>query len=121
VKLTALSVVLALAALAAGIVIGRYTVSSVTPAPVQTTAITPASPATPYPAVVTRPVRTTEEAKKEASPANPEDVVAAIKNALSHVGSRRGFAEFGKLSELINEKNLGEVLAFAESLPKAQD
>src|SRR5206468_12286244 len=42
-------------------------------------------------------------------------------NALSQIGSLRTFVEFGKLAELINEKNLGEVLAFAESLPKAQE
>ena len=119
-KPSVLSVLLALAALAAGIVIGRYTVPPA-PARVQTASSIPSPSPITFPPVLTRKSNRTEEPNKAATPANAEDVITAIKNALGHLGSRRTFAEFGKLSELINEKNLGEVLAFAESLPKAQE
>src|SRR4029077_16734006 len=115
------SVLLAGLALVGGIVIGRYTANSVARAKGSITSSIPSPSPIYLPSLSIRPSPPPDDRKKEASPANTEDVVAAIKNALGHLGSRRSYVEFGKLSELINQNNVGEVLAFAESLPKAQD
>src|SRR5437660_9389487 len=124
VKAAIVSVVVSLLALILGIAIGRYTAlpplsKTVSPVP----AVLP-SPATRSSGSFAskRPAGSENHAsEKDGTPASSEDVITAIKNALGHLGSRRTFVEFGKFPELINEKNLGEVLAFAESLPKPQE
>ncbi|MFL6515031.1 MAG: hypothetical protein ACJ8M1_08420, partial [Chthoniobacterales bacterium] len=116
--------VVAVFALGTGVLIGRYTaaplVAKSAPANTSTAEIHRSAP-TSTPAKQVRHSVTEKIADPESTPVSSENVVTALRNALAHMGTRRTFVEFGKLAELIDEKNVGEVLAFAEGLPKAQD
>src|SRR6185312_5607964 len=118
------ALLIAVVALSAGIAIGRYTAS---PAPQKSAQSTqkPAQsdsssdfPPVPRPRIQSTAARVTQT---DSSPPTSENIVAALKGALSRFGSRRTFVEFGKLSELINQQNVGEVLAFAETITKPQE
>src|SRR3954447_24664934 len=116
--------IIAVLALGSGILIGRYTAAPVVAKSAPTIASAPqlhgAAPIS-APAKPVRRTVTEKGAEPDSSPVTSENVVTALRNALAHMGSRRTFVEFGKLAELIDAKNVGEVLAFAEGLPKAQD
>src|SRR4051812_45853368 len=49
------------------------------------------------------------------------EVIAKIKEALSHPGSRHAYATFSRLSETVDASNVREVLAFVQTLPKPQE
>src|SRR5213075_3223877 len=49
------------------------------------------------------------------------EIIAKIKEALTHSGSRHAYATFSKLSETVDAQNVREVLAFVETLPKVQE
>src|SRR2546423_14874397 len=63
--------------------------------------------------------RAAANARAVSSPA--EEIIAKIKSALSHSGSRHTYATFSKLSETVDPSNLREVLAFVQTLPKPQE
>ena len=50
-----------------------------------------------------------------------EEIIAKIKNALAHSGSRHTYATFSKLSETVDASNVREVLAFVQTLAKPQE
>jgi hypothetical protein len=47
-----------------------------------------------------------------------ENIIADLKAALIHAGSRHSYTFFSKLIESVDEKNIQPVLAFAQSVPK---
>ena len=49
------------------------------------------------------------------------EIIAKIKNALAHPGSRHTYATFSKLSESVDATNVRELLAFVQTLPKPQE
>src|SRR3954469_23871354 len=101
-----------------GIAIGRYTAPPATPKSPQLAQSTSNWNAS-APAISASPQRHASSSKEQKSTnenselvLTSENIIAALKNALGHLGGRRTFVEFGKLSELINQDNLAEVLAF---------
>ena len=120
----ALPLFIALTALVIGIVIGRSTVA---PAKIsssrtdnssstETTTSNPAnSPAVPSRDVVVAPDSQTAVA------ISSESIIFKIKAALGHSGSRRTYATFSKLADTVDAKNVREVLAFVQTLPKPQE
>ena len=50
-----------------------------------------------------------------------EEIIAKIKSALTHSGSRHTYATFSKLSETVDASNVRELLAFVQTLPKPQE
>src|SRR4051812_5231676 len=49
------------------------------------------------------------------------EIIAKIKEALSHPGSRHTYATFSKLSETVDASNVRELLTFVQTLPKPQE
>jgi len=49
-----------------------------------------------------------------------ENIIAYLKAALIHTGSRHSYAVFSKLIESVDEKNIHPVLAFVQSVPQDQ-
>src|SRR3982750_3038071 len=93
--------------------------SSTGPAPVARTIAKPeVTPAHSAPTVARR---DTSAPEKSPAPPTSHNIVAALKNALNHMGNRRTYVEFGKLAELINQDNVNEVRAFADTLSKPQE
>src|SRR6476659_2913892 len=118
-------IVIAMVALFTGIFIGRYTTSSsqvlrslsnpslpsepaesnpVNPAPFSSSKVSPAS-----------------KSNSPSAPDSSENIIAKIKEALTHSGSRHTYATFSKIAESIDEKNVRDVLAFVQTLPKPQE
>src|SRR3989442_14566288 len=62
-----------------------------------------------------------DSSEKSSGSSNGETIIAGLKAALAHSDSRRAYLELGKLAESINDKNVGEVMAFAETLPKQRE
>ena len=50
-----------------------------------------------------------------------ENIIAKIKAALAHSSSRHTYATFSKLAEMVDAKNVRELLAFVQTLPKPQE
>jgi hypothetical protein len=115
---------IAVTALVLGVVIGRYSVpvpkrvgQGPVPAAVagensfnQPSAVPPFSSA--------RKNGAEEEAAPATGDASHQDIVASLKAALSHAGTRQNYAALSKLMEAVDQKNLSEALSFAESLPR---
>src|SRR5436309_1308665 len=58
---------------------------------------------------------------QSAAPSSTQEIIAKIKEALSHSGSRHTYATFSRLSETVDPSNVREVLAFVQTLPKPQE
>jgi len=61
------------------------------------------------------------ESSEKSTAASTASLIADLKVAISGSGSRRSYAAFSKISDSVNEKNVREVLGFAEGLPREQD
>src|SRR6476620_4712727 len=120
----AIPIAIAITALLLGIGIGRYT-SLPTKMPSttgQTLVATPASIQSPQSPVLpstqkAAPWKTSSSAPSDSA----EDILAKIKAGLTQFNSRHAYATFSKLAETIDEKNVRDVLAFVQTLPKPQE
>src|SRR5437763_448075 len=120
----ALPLFIAITALAIGVVVGRYTIA---PAKISsqrldnrsstetTTSNPPNSSAVPSRDVAIASDSPTAVATSSVS------IIFKIKAALGHSGSRRTYATFSKLADTVDAKNVREVLAFVQTLPKPQE
>src|SRR5437870_1489353 len=60
-----------------------------------------------------------DSVERSTSPgSSSENIIADLKAALAHSGSRHSYAAFSKLVESLDEKHVQEALAFAQNLPK---
>src|SRR6266446_5239486 len=121
----ALPIVIAITALLIGIGIGRYTSSSSEVIGPRTSAHNsseprPTNPANP-PAVSVPHNPPPSRSNAPQSSDSAENIIAKIKSALTHSGSRHTYATFSKLSETVDATNIREVLAFVQTLPKPQE
>ncbi len=121
----ALPIFIAITALLAGIIIGRYTSSSA-PGIVSRRKNIPLSTETAANSLNPSPVspRITGVASDSTEPAvaaSSENIISKIKTALTHSGSRHTYATFSKIAETVDAKNVREVLAFVQTLPKPQE
>ena len=104
----ALPIVIAITALLTGVIIGRYTASSIGGVPSRRTntrsSTDPAAATTsPNPPPVSS--RNSVAASESTAPAtadSSENIIAKIKEALTHPGSRRTYATFSKLAETVD-------------------
>src|SRR3954469_10583390 len=121
----ALPIALAITALLIGIGIGRYTVSSAgrTPRPAAQVADEPATSTDlpNLPAVSTQSGPSAKPNNPAASTSSAQDIIAKIKAGLTQSNSRRAYATFSKLAELIDASNVRDVLAFVQTLPKPEE
>src|SRR5436190_2258788 len=49
------------------------------------------------------------------------DIITKIKTALGRSGSRHAYATFSKLAEMVDAKNVREVMAYVQTLSKPQE
>src|SRR6266403_1556560 len=119
----ALPIVIAIAALFTGIVIGRYTTFSES-IPSRSNARLSSEPAKTNPvnpAVSSTANRPQLQSNAPHSTDSTENIIAKIKAALGNFNSRHAYATFSKLAETIDANNVREVLAFVQTLPKPQE
>src|SRR5437870_1018615 len=64
---------------------------------------------------------TPSDSSDNAAPVSTENLIADLKAALASSSTRRTYAAFSRATEAINEKNVRDVLGFAETLPREQD
>src|ERR1700681_2389446 len=118
----------ALTALVAGIAIGHYALPLQKTFPSsskhaaaslsQPAAISPTSPLTSASSALS-PIADSKDSGFDSS--SKKNLIAELQSALAQTGSRRTYAAFSKLTDSIDEKNVHEVLAFAEGVSKPQD
>ena len=120
----ALPIVIAITALLTGIFIGRYTSSSTQVVPPRQNTPSSTEPAAnslrPAP-VSPRIPGVTSDSTAPAGPASSENIISKIQAALTRSGSRHTYATFSKIAETVDATNVGEVLAFVQTLRKPQE
>ncbi|MEY2531739.1 MAG: hypothetical protein QOI96_1824, partial [Verrucomicrobiota bacterium] len=113
-------------ALFLGIVIGRYAIPSATISHVKTT--TPPGLGEGGTTIIASPIllpqketRSTIASKNESASSSTEQIIESIKTALAGPSNRRAYAGLSQVAESVDEKNVREVIAFAQNLPIQQD
>ena len=107
---------IALVALLAGIAIGRLSVSTTSVS--RTSAVAGGKNST-APTESSLPKNASTQSASNAA-GTSGDIYSEIKNVLSANGTSQLYDSFGKFSYLINENNVGDVLAFAEKIPQKE-
>src|SRR2546423_3223682 len=116
-RLSRISLAIGAVAFCLGIALGRFSVST------NRAAISAAASRSTAPAQSNAPVPPENSRTKKTSSASVEesgDVYSEIKSSLTATGTSRLYESFGKFSHLIDEKNVRDVLAFAEKIPQKE-
>src|SRR6476620_3483232 len=122
-----LSIFTALAALLLGIAIGHYALphTKTSSSSQKQTALLPERAVifsnNPPPSAAKSALPSGADFKEPELDPSSKTLIAGLQSALSQSGSRRSYAAFSKLTDSINEKNVHEVIAFAEGVSKPQD
>src|SRR6267143_4676357 len=119
----ALPIFVAITALLTGIFIGRYTSSTKLVPPRNNTrsSAEPAANSLNSSPVLARIPGVASNSTEPAIAASSENIISKIKTALTHSGSRHTYATFSKIAETVDAKNVRDVLAFVQTLPKPQE
>ena len=119
------SILAAAAALLVGVAIGHYAIPGSKIPRVKTAATALSSEANTSVATTILPPpkdsTSTIKSTGEPAPSSAEQIIESIKAAVARPDTRHTYVTFSKLAESVDEKNVREVLAFAQNLPRQQD